>query len=90
MNIPENEKVIVRKDNRELHLSWREAERYLRMGYTVYNLAGEIIVEPDTDKSKLRAAQKEIARLTAELEAAQNEIARLTQKLNEVEGKSRE
>lgn len=89
INIPENGKVRVQKANRVMYLPWHEAETYLKMGYTVYNLSGEIIAEPDTYKSELKEARKEIARLTAELETAQREIARLTRKLNKVEGKSR-
>lgn len=58
-----------------------DAEIYLLDGYTVYNMAGEKIAEPDTYKSRLEEAQKEIQRLTAELEAAHRENARLSRQL---------
>lgn len=61
-----------------------DAEIYLMDGYTVYSMTGEKIAEPDTYKSRLDEAQKEIQRLTAELEAAQRENARLTRQLKAV------
>lgn len=86
INIPENGKVRVQKANRAMYLPWHEAENYLKMGYTVYNLSGEIIAEPDTYKSELREARKEIARLTAELDTAKRENALLTRKLKRSRG----
>lgn len=82
MNIPGNEKMVkVRKANRVLTIQKDEAENYLKMGYAVYSLTGEKIAEPDTYRSRLEEAQREIARLTAELEAAQRENARLSRQL---------
>lgn len=81
MNIPDNEKVKVKKDNRVLILSGSEAETYLQMGYTVYSLTGEKIATPETYKSRLEEAQEEIKRLTAELETVRRENDILSSKL---------
>ena len=82
MNIPENEKMVkVRRDNRVLVIPKEDAEIYLMDGYTVYSMTGAKIAEPDTYKSRLEEAQREIQRLTAELEAARRENAQFIRQL---------
>ena len=79
----ETEKMVkVKLDNRVLILSEDEAESYLAKGYTVYDIeTGEVIAEPDGYKSKLRAAEKQIASLTVEVEMLKRENNMLSTRL---------
>lgn len=79
----DTEKMVkVKLDNRVLILSEDEAESYLAKGYTVYDIeTGEVIAEPDRYKSKLRAAEKQIASLTVEVEMLKRENNMLSTRL---------
>lgn len=79
----DTEKMVkVKRANRVLILTEDEAESYLAKGYTVYDIdTGEVIAEPDGYKSKLRAAEKQIASLTAEVEMLKRENNMLSSKL---------
>lgn len=65
------EKIKVRLDNRVLQVPAEDKEKYLQQGYTVYDMKGNMIAEPATDKKKLKDATAEIASLTAKLKEAE-------------------
>ncbi len=63
--------IKVRLKNRVLKVPAEDKEKYLQQGYTVYDMAGNVIAEPATDANKLKGAKAEIASLTAKLKEAE-------------------
>lgn len=77
--------LLAEKANRRVRIADEKKDEYIGMGYTVKNMDGTVIKEPDNPKKKVQVLETE---LKATKEAAEKQIAELTEELKKAKGEA--
>lgn len=68
------------KKNRVLRIPDEKAKEYLALGYTITDMKGKVVSEPENAEKKAKELAAENAKLQAEVETLKAEIAKLQAK----------